>query len=131
MMPFASVPESVIGTSRHFAAIRNLVAIRSIADIDQPRQSIPIFEYASWSATSSLRFGAARFGPLLLQFRDEVLQGFRRRSCRTVGEADLALYVDVDLAHGDIGIGARHAFGNDGNPDAGGNQRHRPVFRFS
>jgi hypothetical protein len=45
-MPFASARESLLGTSRHFNALRNVVTIGGVADIDPPHQSGSIYEYA-------------------------------------------------------------------------------------
>jgi hypothetical protein len=76
------------------------------------------------------RLGADLLFSSVSKRRDEVLQRVRRQSRRTVGEPDLTLHIDLDLADGDLGIGARHALGNDGDADAGGNQRHCPIFGF-
>jgi hypothetical protein len=43
--PFAAARESLLGTSRHFNALRNLVTIGGVADIDPPHQSGSIYEY--------------------------------------------------------------------------------------
>ena len=48
----------------------------------------------------------------------------------TVGEADLARDIDIDRTHRDVGIAARHAFGNDRDADPGRNQCHRPFLGF-
>ena len=74
--------------------------------------------------------GAPSAWPIFLKFCDEILQDVRRRFGGAIGKPDLAFHPDLDFAHRDIRIGARHALRNDGNADAGSNQRHRPVFRF-
>jgi hypothetical protein len=50
---------------------------------------------------------------------NEILQCVRQRSRCAVGDADLALDLDLDLAHRDVLIAARHAFRDDGDADAG------------
>src|SRR5262245_41539075 len=67
-------------------------------------------------------------GPLLSQASNKSLQRIRWRALAAVGEADLTLHIHIDRAHSDVARTARHAFGDDGDPDPGGDQRHRPVF---
>src|SRR5712691_3497391 len=46
MTPFAAVQESVVGTSRHFAATQQVGRFRSEADIQQATLQNRIYEYA-------------------------------------------------------------------------------------
>ncbi len=63
--------------------------------------------------------------------RKESLQGRGGGFALAVGHADLPADIAVgDLADRHLGIGARDAFGNDGDPDAGRHQRHRPILRL-
>jgi hypothetical protein len=43
---FAALHMSLIGTSRHFGAMRNLVAIGAKRTSTKPRQSSSVYEYA-------------------------------------------------------------------------------------
>jgi hypothetical protein len=47
-----------------------------------------------------------RLTPLFLQLPHKILQRIRQRHRCAVGKSDLALHLDLDLAHGDVGIAA-------------------------